>query len=61
MSDSFICPLCGESLYYVLHVHAERHGMTLEEYVKKYPKAGLRLVGNKKTWKKQKGKKNENT
>lgn len=50
MYKQYICPLCGESLYYVLIVHAEKHEMTLDGYVKRFPKASEHLVGGRRKW-----------
>ena len=50
MRKQFICPLCGDSLYYVLHVHAEKHDMTLKEFVKRFPRAAEYTVSSKKSW-----------
>lgn len=46
-NTGFKCPICNEYMYYVLRIHAEKHGLTLEEYVKKYPKSRKFLVDKK--------------
>ena len=43
------CPICGEFLHIVTHVHAEKHDLTLEKFVEKFPELFNNTLSSKQT------------
>jgi len=37
---NFKCPVCGATLELLTHVHVNKHGMTKEQFLEKYPEYG---------------------